>query len=280
MKSIGFIDYYLNEWHADNYPAWIHEASGGEYEVRYAYAMIEPPIPGAMSNADWARLHDIELVPTIEALIEKSDCIVVLSPDNSEMHYTLSHQALESGKCVYIDKTFADSRDEAERIFSVARASGAPCFSSSALRFSQKLAAISQEGIESIISIGTGRTPEIYLIHQLEPLAVLMGTQVQKVLFTGSVAAPAWTLRFADGKSAHVHFSPAEAGYSLRIYRQGAVENICIDDDFFSGFIAAMLDFFRSGKPPVSPEDTARIMAIREACLAAMQNPDAWCAVS
>ena len=23
MKTIGFIDYYLDEWHANNYPAWI-----------------------------------------------------------------------------------------------------------------------------------------------------------------------------------------------------------------------------------------------------------------
>ena len=26
MKKIGFVDYYLSEWHANNYPAWIEEA--------------------------------------------------------------------------------------------------------------------------------------------------------------------------------------------------------------------------------------------------------------
>lgn len=25
MKKIGFIDYYLSEWHANNYPIWIKE---------------------------------------------------------------------------------------------------------------------------------------------------------------------------------------------------------------------------------------------------------------
>ena len=25
MKKIGFIDFYLDEWHANNYPAWIRE---------------------------------------------------------------------------------------------------------------------------------------------------------------------------------------------------------------------------------------------------------------
>jgi hypothetical protein len=25
MKKIGFIDYFLDEWHAENYPQWIEE---------------------------------------------------------------------------------------------------------------------------------------------------------------------------------------------------------------------------------------------------------------
>ena len=29
MKTIGFIDYYLSEWHANNYPNWIKQACEG-----------------------------------------------------------------------------------------------------------------------------------------------------------------------------------------------------------------------------------------------------------
>lgn len=28
MKKIGFIDYFLDEWHANNYPDWIRETAG------------------------------------------------------------------------------------------------------------------------------------------------------------------------------------------------------------------------------------------------------------
>ena len=28
MKKIGFIDYYLDEWHANNYPQFIKDADG------------------------------------------------------------------------------------------------------------------------------------------------------------------------------------------------------------------------------------------------------------
>ena len=30
MKKIGFIDYYLDEWHANNYPGFFKEAADGQ----------------------------------------------------------------------------------------------------------------------------------------------------------------------------------------------------------------------------------------------------------
>ena len=41
MKHIGFIDYYLDEWHANNYPKMIQELSQGEMKVSYAYGDVE-----------------------------------------------------------------------------------------------------------------------------------------------------------------------------------------------------------------------------------------------
>ena len=41
MKTIGFVDYYISEWHANNYPVWIKdicEKSGKDFEVKYAWA--------------------------------------------------------------------------------------------------------------------------------------------------------------------------------------------------------------------------------------------------
>ena len=41
MIRIGFADYYLGEWHADNYPGWMREICaemGDEIELAYAWA--------------------------------------------------------------------------------------------------------------------------------------------------------------------------------------------------------------------------------------------------
>lgn len=127
-KKIGFIDYYLDEWHANNYPALIRETSGGELEVAYAYGMIDSPLPGGMTTDQWCEKYNIPRCLTIEELIEKSDCLLVLSPDNCEMHEQLCQLPLRSGKLTYVDKTFAPDKETAERLFALAEEYGTPCY--------------------------------------------------------------------------------------------------------------------------------------------------------
>ena len=277
MKSIGFIDYFLNEWHADNYPAWINAQTNGEMQVKYAYGHIQPG-SGLMTNEQWAEKNGVELCATIDEVIEKSDYIVVLSPDNPEMHVELSKKALESGKPVYVDKTFSQDKADAETIFAIAEAHNTPCFSSSALRFSQKLQATKGDDVTCIVSTAGGPIKN-YIIHQIEPICVLMGTDVDKAMFTGNMECPTWLLHFADGRTADFRLMKGEITFSLKINHAETTEQLNIDDDFFQDFIAAMLHFFRTGDIPVSHQDTVNIMAIREACLKSIDIPCEWVAV-
>ena len=96
MLKIGFIDYYLDEWHANNYPEFIKEASAGEMEVAYAYGHIDSPI-GGMTTDEWCAKYQIPRCMSIGELIEKSDVLIVLSPDNCEMHEQLCELPLRSG---------------------------------------------------------------------------------------------------------------------------------------------------------------------------------------
>jgi len=41
MKTVGFIDYFLDEWHANKYPAMIKERTNGEFQVKYAYGKVD-----------------------------------------------------------------------------------------------------------------------------------------------------------------------------------------------------------------------------------------------
>ena len=97
MMRIGFIDYYLDEWHANNYPKFIAEASGGRMAVTGAFALIDSPVGGLTTDA-WCEKMGVPRYDTIDELIEASDALVVLSPDNCEMHEALCPLPLASGK--------------------------------------------------------------------------------------------------------------------------------------------------------------------------------------
>ena len=276
MKKIGFIDYYLDEWHANNYPKFIDEASNGEYKVCYAYGKIDSP-KGGMTNKEWAETYQVELLDTIEEVIEKSDYLIVLSPDNPEMHEELCELPLQSGKLVYVDKTFAPDKETALRIFANADAHGTKCFSSSALRFSDELKEIDTDKIYKIYSEGPGRIGN-YLIHQIEPVIYLMKSRVKRLMFLGDEIHPSLLIEFEDGRHAQIYQRlKGGLGFALTVVdEQNMASRYEIESDFFALFIKAMLRFFDTGEVPVSHEQTVDVMAVRTAAIEACNIPFEW----
>ena len=278
MVKVGFIDYFLDEWHANNYPAWIAQRLDGKYKVCYAYGVIDSPRPGGMTNQQWADTYGVELLDSMEAVIEKSDVLVVLGPDNPETHEMLTDLALKSGKLTYVDKTFATDKAAALRIFANADAHGTKCFSTSALRYSTELQQIEKSAIHKLYTEGPGSF-EIYSIHQIEPIVALMESPAEKVMFLDDGTHPSMVISFADGRLAQMHQS---FGLSFRltpIDAENNAQDYVVQSDFFGNFIDKMLEFFETGIVPVPHEQTVQVIAIREAGLKAMQTPFTWIAV-
>lgn len=274
MKKVGFIDYYLDEWHANNYPQFIHNASNGRYEVCCAYAEIDSPHGGLTTEA-WGKKYGIEILKSIDEVIEKSDVLIVLSPDNPEMHEKLTELPLKSGKLVYIDKTFAPDRATAERIFANADRHGTPCYSSSALRFSSELAEIDCDRIHTLVTEGPG-VYEIYSIHQIEPIVTLMRSRATRVMYTGTPEIPSMIIEFADGRHAHMRQCLNMPFKVAAIDSENRAEVKEIKSDYFGLFIEALIGFFDTGVSPVPHEQTVDVIAIREAGLRAMTTPFVW----
>ena len=81
-KKIGFVDLYISEWHANNYPAWIKDAAKKlslSYDVAYAYAEQDDSPFDGRSTAQWCRDFSAEQCKTIDELCEKSDVIIILA---------------------------------------------------------------------------------------------------------------------------------------------------------------------------------------------------------
>ena len=277
MKKIGFIDHFLHEWHADNMPAWISDASDGKMKVCYAWGEIDSPREGGKTNRAWAEEMGIELCNTREEVIEKSDCLVVLSPDNAERHLELCKLPLLSGKPVFIDKTFSVGLNDAKQI--VANAKDTPFFSCSALRYDKDLIGIEKTDIEAIDCRGPGLF-DIYAIHMLEPLYMLMG-KAKQVLAKGSSSAPVLLYDYGDDRSAVLSFFDYNVGFSTAVrYKDGNCALLPFESEYFKTFAAELVNFFETGKPPVKIEDTLDIMSMLDAGREAVKNGGVWTKIS
>ncbi|MBR5767630.1 MAG: hypothetical protein IKX86_03000 [Clostridia bacterium] len=272
--KIGFIDYYLDEWHANNYPEWIKEASHGEMEVAWAYGDRPSPYTG-MTTSQWCEKHGVKEVGTIGELTDLSDGIIVLSPDNCEEHERLCQIPLRSGKPVYVDKTFAPDLPTAARIFAVAEKYGTPCWTTSALRFADEYKGIDTDGIKAINTWGPMKF-ETYSIHQLEPLFMLMKAKAEKVMYIPGENYYLVCYRFEDGRVGSISgFFPA-APFAMQIGSSSGNKDITVKSDFFKRFIEALVGFFRTGEAPVSHAESLSIMAARGAAIEASKNPFVW----
>ena len=244
MKKIGFIDYYLDEWHANNYPEFIRNEAGDEFTVFGAWAKIDSPI-GGMTNKEWSEKYSIPLYDTVEDLIDACDYLIVLSPDNPEMHEELCKIPLSSGKNTYVDKTFATDAAMAKRIFENADKHSTKCYSSSALNYAIEYQHINTDNVERIASMGPG-TYEMYSIHQIEPIVKLMGIGAKRVMSTGTDKFPASIIEYEDGRIASIANFPAGSPFVMNIgYKDSSTEFVKIEEDFFAQCIKNMLKFFK-----------------------------------
>ena len=275
MKTIGFIDYYLDEWHANNYPEMIRELSNGELAVTHAYGKIDSPLPGGMTTDQWCEKYGITRCLTIEELIEKSDYLLVLSPDNCEMHEELCQLPLRSGKRTYVDKTFAPDKETALRLFALADEHGTPCYSTSALRFAEEYQDVDPAQVAAVNCWGPNGF-ETYSIHQLEPLMMLMKAEPDRVMWLDGERWMTLAIHFRDGRSATVSCFGTGSPFVTNIAWKTQSRMVEVKSDYFRAFLRELCRFYQTGEVRVPHEDTVSIMAVRAAGQRAQKTPGVW----
>ncbi len=279
MKKIGFIDFCIDEWHANNYPKWIRESSmSDQFELSYAWQ--EHSKDGFRSLEQWCNDFDMKLADSIDQVVENSDGIIVLAPSNPEVHERLARIPLSSGKPVYIDKPFAPDRASADRLFAKAEKHGTPMFSSSALRFGSEIQNVvteelSGKSVDFAFSAGGGTSFEEYSIHQLEMLVMLMGTGANRVMQCGSGGVNHLLIDYTDGRRAAMTLMPG-ANFQVSAYGDDVSVNITSMTDFFPGLIESIITFFETKVVPVEKDETIEIISIMEAGIKALKTLNTW----
>ena len=275
MKKIGFVDYYIDEWHANNYPIWIKDickAQNLDYEVAYAWAECDKFTQDSLSTQEWCDKFGVQKCDTIEELCEKSDYIVILAPSNPEKHLEYAEKVLKYGKRTYIDKTFAPDYQTAKKIFELGEKYNTLFFSSSALRYADEL-----EGkkCETIITSNGGGNYEEYIIHQIEMVVKTMGVGVSKARVIQSGEQFFTTLEYADGRQANMIF--AKFTISSAYMKTADFEGfVAFESDFFSNLLKDILNFFETGKLSFDGKQTLEVIKVRDAVIKAKGNCGEW----
>lgn len=276
MKKIGFVDYYIGEWHSHNYPAWIVEACeklGVDYRLAYVWAEIDKSPRYDETTAQYCEKYGAEACATVDELCEKSDVIVILAPSDPEKHLGYAEAVLKHGKRTYIDKTFAPDLATAKKIFALGEKYGTPFFSSSALRYSTEL--VTDFDCRQMMVTGGGRSVEEYIVHQAEMVVAKLGLGIRSVRADRFAGQAYLHVEYDDDRAATMIYSD---GLPFTVYMEdgkkgGAKPVFCpVKSDYFKCLIADMVRFFEEGTVSFDPAETLEVMKLREGALRALEQ--------
>lgn len=265
MKKIGFIDYFIDEWHANNYPDWMKaSALGKDFEIAYVWAELDKsPITG-VSTDEWCEKFGVKKCRSIEEVCEKSDYVLILVPGYPDKHEEYAKVALKYGKPTYIDKTFAPDLATAKRIFDMADEYGAPVFTSSALRYSTELD--EYVGKKSVTAKGAGSSIHEYIVHIAEMLVKTIGVGATSILATEDGGYYTFDVEYADGRVGKMIYEkdqPYEIGCCCK--------STAIESNFFQALIDDILRFYSEPTPSFAREETLEVMKLREGAIKAAE---------
>ena len=267
MIKIGFVDYYIDEWHAQNacnrLPA-ISEELGIACEIVGAYAELDAS-PRGITTDEWCEKNGIGKFESVDALAEVCDAFMIFAPDNPETHLRLARAVLPYGKPTFIDKTFAASAAEAKEIIDIAKHCGTPMFSSSSLRFAKEVQAAKRQ--PQVTVHGGYAVMKDYLVHTHEILVTVIGTGACGVQAEINGDEYIFDIMYPDGRGAKMYMTP---GYPPYI-----VNGVHIESDFFCHQLKAILLFFSGDAVPFDASETIEVARLIDASLAAIKSPGA-----
>ena len=222
----------------------------------------------------------VEIVPTIDELLAKVD-VVCLETNDGREHAWQAEKVFKAGKRVFIDKPIAHNLRDALKIYRLGKTYDAKYFSSSALRFS-KVARAARAGEygrirgAALISPsplekqGTHNYYTWYGIHGFEPLVAIMGMGVDRVSCFRNDTDDVVNATWKDGRMGELRLmrkSWIYSGYVLPAEPKDRANPIIVYDGYpgYEPLLREIVAFFKTGVPPVTPEETLEIFVMMEA---------------
>ena len=279
-KRIGIIG--LDTSHSIAFTQAFNEDNGDKdfagYRVVAAYPKGSSTIKSSYERIpgykEKVKKMGVQIVDSIEELIDLVD-LVLLETNDGRLHLEQALPVLEAGKTMFVDKPVTASLSDAIILYDKAEQYNVPIFSSSSLRHGTSNAqAIARGKLGNILGASTYSPATIeqthpdlfwYGIHGVELLYTVMGTgciSVERVYTQGTdMVVGLWqngrvgTFRgMREGKHDYGGMAFGEEGNSTLGEYQG-----------YMPLLKEIANFFDTGEPPVSREETLELLAFMEA---------------
>lgn len=239
-----------------------------------------PTLPQSYERVDkfTAQLKEefgVKIADSIEEVAEGSDAILLESVDGRQ-HLEQFAKIAPYGKPVFIDKPIATSKRETEEIFALAERHGAPVFSSSALRYAAGLYELGAgEEILGCETFGPAAVlddfPALYWygVHSAETLFAKMGTGCRRVQVNMTEKVDMVTGIWEDGRvgTLYGHRFKGASAFGATVFTPGGVRHALAGNEppYYALLLERVMEFFKTGRPPVEPAETVEIAAFLEA---------------
>ncbi len=214
----------------------------------------------------------VEIVPDIETLLAKVDVVLLESVDGRK-HLEQVKPVFAAGKRVFIDKPLASTLDDAREIARLGAKHDTPWWSASSLRYSKAVSDVKVDGLTGAVSWGPASyepTHELdlswYGIHPVELLYSVMGPGCKRVRRDYHEGWDVITGEWADGRFGVVR-TIREGKKSYGVTAFGA-KNVKVSTDAggaYGPLLRNVVEFFKTGVPPVPNEVTLEIFAFMDA---------------
>ena len=281
MLKCGFIDHHLvGNSHADKFLGLFHgELADAGVRVSYAYESCPT------GEKDWCLANNVERCDRPEQVVEKSDVIMVLLPDNIDEHMTLGKAAFQSGKRVYVDKYLAGNFPDAEQIVSLCQENKSSLLCASALRFAVELENALAENA-SPVSVMYAHGPNAwpwYACHTLAPVMRVMGSDIEKIINTGTQDAAIVTMVYRDGRSALVETRQSSNAFEAFGWQVGMKQKDCyssfqlaVGESIYRNLIAHVANWFREGKTDITTDEMLKTVWVLDNALKSRRDGGKW----
>jgi len=244
---------------------------GGSHDMEMSYTRVEKFTQELKEN------YGVEMVNSISEVAEKCDAVLLESVDG-RVHLEQFKEIVAYGKPVFIDKPFTTTSVDANEMIRLAKQHQTPIMSSSSLRYSEGLAnALGNTEEGNIIGMDCYGPLAMekthgwfwYGVHTAEMLYRAFGTGCEEVKVTKNKDHDVLVAVWKNGNIATIRGNrKGNSKFGALIHRETGTQFVDVyadDKPYYASLLEEIITFFKTGKSPISMEETLEITKFLEA---------------